>query len=103
MRTLAILCKSISAIYLYETGAAPKLCYFQRDDQVFAGSQLLNCSFIADDIKTCQAAGKKVTLSIGGAGAGGGTADSAFADQIWDLFLGGSSSTRPFGDAILDG
>ncbi|KAG9100537.1 Chitinase 1 [Ceratobasidium sp. 370] len=27
----------------------------------------------------------------------------AFADTIWNLFLGGSSSTRPFGDAVLDG
>ena len=22
---------------------------------------------------------------------------------MWDLFLGGSSETRPFGDAVLDG
>ena len=26
-----------------------------------------------------------------------------FAQSIWDNFLGGTSSTRPFGDAILDG
>ncbi|KAG8709621.1 Chitinase 1, partial [Ceratobasidium sp. 395] len=26
-----------------------------------------------------------------------------FADTVWNLFLGGSSSTRPFGDAVLDG
>ncbi|KAF9518670.1 carbohydrate-binding module family 5 protein [Hydnum rufescens UP504] len=69
---------------------------------MFAGSQLLNCSFLADDIKTCQSNGKIVTLSLGGA-AGGGAADSAFADQVWNLFLGGSSTTRPFGDAVLDG
>ena len=31
------------------------------------------------------------------------TADAAFADQVWNLFLGGSSSTRPFGSAVLDG
>ncbi|KAF8320069.1 glycoside hydrolase [Clavulina sp. PMI_390] len=68
----------------------------------FTGSQLLDCSFLAADIETCQANGKKVTISLGGA-TGGGTADAAFADQIWDLFLGGSSSTRPFGDAVLDG
>jgi chitinase len=88
---------------------------------MFAGSQLLNCGFLyvslsidcvqerlirlglrADDIKTCQSNGKIVTLSLGGA-AGGGVADSAFADQVWNLFLGGSSTTRPFGDAVLDG
>jgi len=68
----------------------------------FAGSQLLDCSFLASDIKTCQAKGKKVTISLGGA-TGGGMADAAFADLIWDLFLGGSCFTRPFGDAVLDG
>ena len=26
-----------------------------------------------------------------------------FAETIWNLFLGGESNTRPFGDAILDG
>jgi chitinase len=48
-----------------------------------------------------------VTLSIGGAtGDVGFTSDSQakeFADTIWNLFLGGSSSMRPFGDATLDG
>jgi chitinase len=73
-----------------------------RTNSYFAGSQLLDCSFLASDIKSCQAKGKKVTISLGGAD-GSGTADAAFADQIWDLFLGGSSSNRPFGDAVLDG
>lgn len=44
---------------------------------------------------------------MGGAtGSNGFSSDAqavAFADQIWDLFLGGSSSTRPFGNAVLDG
>lgn len=26
-----------------------------------------------------------------------------FADELWNLFFGGSSSTRPFGAAVLDG
>ncbi|KAF8320070.1 glycoside hydrolase [Clavulina sp. PMI_390] len=68
----------------------------------FSGTQLLNCQFLAADIQTCQSKGKKVTISLGGA-TGGGSADAAFADQIWNLFLGGSSSTRPFGAAVLDG
>ncbi|KIJ37504.1 carbohydrate-binding module family 5 protein [Sphaerobolus stellatus SS14] len=62
-------------------------------DSVFSGSSLLNCQFLASDIQTCQSKGKIVTLSMGGGGAGG----------IWNLFLGGSSSTRPFGNAVLDG
>jgi chitinase len=68
---------------------------------------LPNCSFLASDIQDCQAKGKIVTLSIGGSdGVFGFVSDSQaeeFADTIWDLFLGGSSSTRPFGSAILDG
>ena len=48
-----------------------------------------------------------MTISIGGAtGAVSFTGDAqaeSFADTIWDLFLGGSSSTRPFGAAVLDG
>lgn len=74
---------------------------------MFPGTQLPNCDFLASDIETCQAAGKIVTLSLGGA-TGSDTFSSAsqaesFADLIWDEFLGGSSSTRPFGSAVLDG
>jgi chitinase len=62
---------------------------------------------MAPDIKHCQSKGKLVTLSLGGATGGVGfQSDSqatSFADTIWNLFLGGESSIRPFGDAILDG
>ncbi|THH12934.1 hypothetical protein EW146_g7227 [Bondarzewia mesenterica] len=51
--------------------------------------------------------GKIVTLSLGGATGGVGFTDDSeaesFAETIWDLYLGGSSSTRPFGGAVLDG
>ena len=79
----------------------------QWDDPVFPGTQLANCSFMASQIKACQANGKIVTLSLGGAtGQVGFSQDSAaisLADRIWNEFLGGSSSIRPFGDAVLDG
>jgi len=62
---------------------------------------------MAADIKACQARGKAIILSLGGAtGAATFSSDSqasSFADTVWNLFLGGSSSTRPFGDAVLDG
>ena len=65
------------------------------------------CTSVGADIKACQAKGKLVTLSLGGAGGSVGFQSDdqgvALADQVWDMFLGGSSSTRPFGDAILDG
>ncbi|TEB39358.1 class III chitinase [Coprinellus micaceus] len=77
------------------------------DNATFPGTTLPNCASLASDIATCQSKGKLVTLSLGGAtGAVGFSSDSqasSFAQQIWDLFLGGQSSTRPFGSAVLDG
>ncbi|KAG6828612.1 hypothetical protein H0H92_007307 [Tricholoma furcatifolium] len=77
------------------------------DNATFAGTDLADCSSLASDIATCQAAGKIITISLGGA-TGSDSFDSddqatAFAQTIWDLFLGGNSTTRPFGDAVLDG
>ncbi|TFY83732.1 hypothetical protein EWM64_g277 [Hericium alpestre] len=78
------------------------------DNATFPGSSLPQCASLASDIEFCQSKGKLVTLSLGGAGggvgfSGGDSQAEAFADTIWDLFLGGSSSTRPFGSAVLDG
>jgi len=74
---------------------------------VFNDTLLANCTFLEADIKTCQSKGKIVTLSIGGATGAVGFQNNSqavnFADQVWNEFLGGNSSTRPFGDAILDG
>ncbi|KAG5646714.1 hypothetical protein DXG03_002396 [Asterophora parasitica] len=77
------------------------------DNTIFPGTNLADCSFLATDISTCQSKGKIITLSLGGAtGAVGFQSDAqatAFAQTIWDLFLGGKSATRPFGNAVLDG
>ncbi|KAG7450237.1 class III chitinase [Guyanagaster necrorhizus] len=77
------------------------------DNTTFPGTELADCSLLATDIATCQAKGKIVTLSLGGAtGSVGFSSDSQavqFANTIWNLFLGGTSDTRPFGSAILDG
>ena len=79
----------------------------KKDNATFPGTQMPICTSVGADIKTCQAKGKIVTLSLGGAGGSVGfTSDQQgedLADQIWDMFLGGSSSTRPFGDAVMDG
>ncbi|KAG2184468.1 hypothetical protein INT43_000377 [Umbelopsis isabellina] len=73
----------------------------------FDGTALLNCPQIGQDIKTCQAKGKKIILALGGAsGSYGFTSDSqasGFADTLWNTFGAGNSSTRPFGDAVIDG
>lgn len=68
---------------------------------------LLHCPQIGEDIKTCQAQGKKVLLSLGGAaGNYGFTSDtqaSDFATTLWNKFGGGSDAERPFDDAVVDG
>lgn len=76
---------------------------------VYAGTQLLNCPQLEEDIKTCQSEGKTILLSIGGATyTEGGFTDSASAESaaqsVWDLF--GSDTTkdnRPFRTAVVDG
>ena len=75
---------------------------------------LTQCYQIAEDIKTCQAAGKKILASIGGATPGGNFLASkasavAFADFLWGSFGPLQDPTlkqfpRPFGtDTIVDG
>lgn len=69
-------------------------------------SQFINHACRAD-IKTCQKAGKVVLLSLGGAigtyGFSSASQATTFATTVWNLFGGGSSSTRPFGSAVVDG
>ncbi|KAF9932885.1 Chitinase 1 [Linnemannia zychae] len=74
---------------------------------VFPGTELLHCPKTGDGIKLCQSKGKAIILSLGGAAGAYGFSNDAeardFAHTIWNLFLGGSSETRPFDDAIMDG
>ncbi|GJW97923.1 basic endochitinase-like protein [Tanacetum coccineum] len=65
------------------------------------------CDKVSIGIRNCQNLGVKVMLSIGG-----GTKTYSLsskedaegvADYIWNNFLGGQSSSRPLGDAVLDG
>lgn len=65
------------------------------------------CTKFSDEIKTCQGKGIKVLISLGGAS---GSYSLASADEaknlatfLWNNFLGGQSSSRPLGDAVLDG
>ncbi|KAI9487266.1 MAG: glycoside hydrolase superfamily [Benjaminiella poitrasii] len=77
------------------------------DGPDFSGTELLDCSDIGKDIKTCQKKGKTVLMSLGGASGVYGFSDDsdaeAFADTLWNIYGAGNSSTRPFGDAIIDG
>ncbi|KAL0718234.1 hypothetical protein Bca4012_067556 [Brassica carinata] len=71
------------------------------------------CTHIGSQVKECQSRGiksyfyGKVMLSLGG-GIGNysiGSKEDAkvVADYLWNNFLGGKSSSRPLGDAVLDG
>jgi chitinase len=65
------------------------------------------CTKLTSDIKSCQAKGIKVLLSIGGAAGGYSLVSSQDAKQVatylWNNFLGGQSPSRPLGPAVLDG
>ncbi|KAI4263362.1 MAG: hypothetical protein L6R42_001488 [Xanthoria sp. 1 TBL-2021] len=72
---------------------------------------LSNCPLIGPDIKTCQAMGKKLLLSLGGAiptnqSINNDESAVAFAHFLWNAF-GPEDATyhgpRPFGDAVIDG
>ncbi|EGX88870.1 chitinase 1 precursor, putative [Cordyceps militaris CM01] len=66
---------------------------------------------LAPAIRACQAAGKRVLLSMGGAAGyaevrlASDAQGRQVADTLWDLFLGGDKmpEIRPFGDVVLDG
>lgn len=65
------------------------------------------CTKLSSDIKSCQAKGIKVLLSLGG-GAGSYSLSSPqdatqVANYLWNNFLGGQSPSRPLGLAVLDG
>lgn len=65
------------------------------------------CTGLSNDIRSCQSQGVKVLLSLGGADGSYSLASAAeardLATYLWNNFLGGSSNSRPLGDAILDG
>ncbi|KAJ1944708.1 Chitinase 2, partial [Linderina macrospora] len=74
----------------------------------FNGTNTLHCPDIGADIKTCQAKGKKIVLSLGGGGIYSYSLSTAaegvqFANTVWNMFFGGSHQYRPYDDAVLDG
>ncbi|KAF9391684.1 Chitinase 1 [Podila verticillata] len=97
---------ALAFIYQIQNGL-PVLNLASHCQTTFPGSPLLNCTQIGKDISACQGRGKAIVVSIGGASGSyslpDAAAGTAFAEKVWDMFLGGSSPTRPFGDAILDG
>ncbi|KAF4352360.1 hypothetical protein F8388_024472 [Cannabis sativa] len=107
--TLMATCKSgrykyvmISFLNKFGNGQNPQLNLASHCNPVGGG-----CRVASKGIKACQKKGIKVFLSIGG-GIGKYTLTSKadarkVADYLWHNFLGGKSSSRPLGDAVLDG
>nr|ABW75911.1 class III chitinase [Bambusa oldhamii] len=65
------------------------------------------CAAFSSEITSCKDRGVKVLISLGGASSSYSLASAdearSLADYLWDNFLGGSSASRPLGDAVLDG
>ncbi|KAL6971973.1 Acidic endochitinase [Sarracenia purpurea var. burkii] len=92
----------VAFLYKFGNGQTPDINLAGHCDPTNNG-----CAVVGNDIKACQTRGTKVILSIGG-GVGSyylaSEADAkSVATYIWNNFLGGSSSSRPLGNAVLDG
>ncbi|XP_058082670.1 acidic endochitinase-like [Magnolia sinica] len=93
---------NIAFLPVFGNGQTPAL---DLDDH--CNPSVSGCTNLTTDIRSCQNKGVKVMLSIGG-GDGSyfltSTEDAKqVAQYLWDNYLGGNSSSRPFGDAVLDG
>ncbi|CAO3623288.1 unnamed protein product [Mucor hiemalis] len=97
----------VSFLHVFNVGGLPSINLSSACEATFPGTTLLTCPAIGNDIKTCQGLGVKVILSLGGAAGSyslSGDAQAAtFTQTLWDLFGGGTSNTRPFGDSVIDG
>ncbi|KAL2922149.1 Acidic endochitinase [Bienertia sinuspersici] len=94
---------NIGFLNVFGSGRTPQLNLAGHCNPSIVGS----CSSIGGDITRCQSQGIRVLLSLGG---GVGTyslssPDDArqVADYLWNNYLGGTSNSRPFGNAVLDG
>ncbi|KAJ2723528.1 Chitinase 2 [Coemansia sp. Benny D115] len=99
---------NISFLTNFNLTGLPVLNHAFHCETVYPGTNTLHCPDIGADIKTCQANGKKIVLSLGGGniytyGLGSDADGKKFADTVWNMFLGGSHQYRPYDDAVLDG
>ena len=97
---------NIAFLSTFGDGRAPALNLAGHCDPASGG-----CASLAADIASCQSAGVKVLLSIGGGALGGYNLSSPSDAQgvalfLWETFLGGTGAAgapRPLGAAVLDG
>ncbi|KAM0917204.1 hypothetical protein ACQ4PT_009640 [Festuca glaucescens] len=93
---------NVAFLYTFGKGQTPLLNLAGHCDPASNG-----CTFVGADVKSCQSLGIKVFLSIGGGVGSYGLSSCADARLVprylWDNYLGGTSTSRPLGDAVLDG
>ncbi|XP_039172454.1 acidic endochitinase-like [Eucalyptus grandis] len=93
---------NLAYLDVFGNGQAPVLNLAGHCDPPSGG-----CTGLSSDINSCQARGVKVMLSIGGSSGSYYLASAEDAKEVatylWNNFLGGQSSSRPLGDAVLDG
>lgn len=93
---------NIAFLNSFGSGQTPTLNLAGHCDPTNGG-----CTELSQEIKSCQASGIKVLLSIGGGAGSYGLISANDAKNVaaflWNNFLGGRSSSRPLGDAIFDG
>ncbi|WVZ68089.1 hypothetical protein U9M48_017079 [Paspalum notatum var. saurae] len=92
----------LAFVYKFGKGQTPQLDLASHCDPSSGG-----CTGLSDDIRSCQSSGIKVLLSIGGGDGSYGLSSEGDARDVaaylWNNYLGGTSSSRPLGDAVLDG
>lgn len=93
---------NIGFLNTFGNGATPGLNLAGHCDAASNG-----CTSLSGEIISCQNQGIKVMLSLGGGSGSYSLASQedaqSVADYLWNNFLSGTSSSRPLGDAVLDG
>jgi len=91
----------LAFVYKFGKGQTPELDLASHCNPSSGG-----CTGLSDDIRSCQSSGIKVLLSIGGGEGSYGLSSERDAREVaaylWNNYLGGTSSSRPLGDAVLD-
>ncbi|KAF7814272.1 G-type lectin S-receptor-like serine/threonine-protein kinase CES101 [Senna tora] len=91
----------ISILYAFGNGQTPQLNLAGHCDPSSS------CTAVGKEIGYCQKQGIKVILCVGAGDDDYNRASSndfkSLSNYLWNNFLGGSSVSRPFGDAVIDG
>lgn len=95
---------NIAFLVKFGSGSTPVLNLAGHCDP---GSSGTGCASLSSEIEYCQSKGIEMFLSLGG---GTGNNDISSVDDanqvatyLWNNYLGGQSSSRPLGSAVLDG